>query len=475
MSIEPLPFGDGQASGLDALAGAPQLMVNSLADLAGTRRARPGISTWSDFPTVIPNASPVDAMAIWDGNVVYATRDRQILAWTSSGTVASLSTSGAYLTQLDGALPPSILPTRTRAVVVGGGVPQKWEGGTLSERLAGSPPLMTSIVGLASRLVGGVADTSGVFVWSGLGDSGHETWDALNFTEAEAKPDVLQFVADNTNELFAFGSETLQVFSPDPQLAFAPGRALNIGTLSPQSIVAVDDQFVFLDRHRRFVITDGRSFSDEQSVLSKPIESALRELTSVADCWGFRMRTDRWDAVVWMLPTDGKGFIWNRRSNTWSEWRGFDSGGYGAPTVTSAVHWPEENLFLVGLETGEIAKLDAMAYTDLGSTIKVELTTGFVDHGTDNLKHCIAVRFVFRRGMTVQSGSAPLVQISYRDGLGAYSVPALFSLGLAGDYEPVLEMRSEGVYRRRQWKLEFTSDAELSFVGAREEYQVQNY
>lgn len=469
MPIEPLPFSDGQASGLDALSGAPQVMVNSLVDLAGSRRGRPGISTWSDFPAAIPNASAVDAMAVWDGNLVYVTRDRKVFAWTSSGTVATLSDTTAA-TKVDGALRPMVLSTRTRAVIVGGGVPQKWTGGSLSARLGGSPTLMTSIVGIASRLVGGVADESGVFVWSGLGDVAHESWDALDFTEAEAKPDVLQRVVDNTNELFAFGSETLQVFSPDPVLGFAPGRALNLGTLSPQSIVAVDDMFAFLDRERRFVMTDGRGFSDEQSVLSKPLEAALRSLTSVTDCWGFRMRVDRWDAVVWMFPTDGKGFIWNRRSNTWSEWRAFGVSGYTAPTITSAVSWPEEDLFLVGLSTGQIAQLDATAFTDLGAIIKVELVTGFVDHGSDNLKHCKAAKFAFRRGATAQSGTAPLVQISYRDNPGPFGPPATFSLGLAGDYDPILEMRSEGTYRRREWKLEYTSDAELSFLGAREEF-----
>lgn len=468
MPTEALPFSDGQASGLDALSGAPQLMVNSLVDLGGSRRARPGVSAWADFPTAIPNASPVDAMAVWDGKLIYATRDRQLFAWTAPDTVSDLS-DGTAASMLDGALRPSILSTRTRAVIVGGGVPSKWEGGTLAELLGGSPPLLNSIAGIASRLVGGVADVSGTFAWSNLGDTGHEVWDGLNFAEAEAKTDVLRAVADNTNELFAFGTETLQVFSPDAILGFAPGRTINVGTLSPYSIVAVDDMFAFLDRERRFVITDGRSFSDEQSVLSKPIEAPLRALT-VEDCWGFRMRTDRWDAVVWMFPTDGKGFIWNRRSNTWSEWRAFGDTGYTAPSITSAVAWPDENLFLVGLDTGQIAKLDAAAYTDLGDVIKVELMTGFLDHGTDNLKHCKAVRFAFRRGTTAQSGTAPVVQISYRDDTGPFCPPATFSLGLAGDYDPILDMRSEGTYRRRQWRLEYTSAAELSFLGAREEF-----
>lgn len=467
MPVEEIPFNAGQASGMEQLAGAPPAMINSLTDLGGVRRPRPGIATWSGFPSTIPHASPVDAMAVFDGYVVYVTRDRKLWA-ALDGTVLSLS-DATPTTKLDGGTRPVLLPTRTRLIAVGGGVPQKWSGTGLSARLGGSPPTMSFISGIATRLVGSVADTSGIIRWSGLGESvGHETWDALNFTEAEARPDPLVAVADNTNELFAFGSKTLQVFSPDPTVGFAPGRALNLGLLAPGSFIAVDDTFAFLDSERRFVITDGRSFSDE-NVISKPIEATLRPLTA-ADCWGFRMRLDRWDACVWMFPTDGIGYIWNRRSGSWSEWRAFWETGYGAPNITSALAWPEQNLFLVGLSTGQIARLDSMAHTDLGEVLKVELVSGFVDRGTDNYKQCQAVKFTFRRGQT--AGEAPVVQISYRDGLGPFSSPATFSLGQPGDYTPTVEMRSEGTYRRREWKLEYTSDADLSFVGAREQFRV---
>lgn len=473
MPTEQLQFAAQQASGLEPLAGAPALAVNAITDMSGATRSRPGISTWNGFPATIPDlggsTTAVVAMAVYADQLVYVTEDRNLWVCDGAGTVTALSDNSAA-TKVDGTLRPQLLSLRTKVVAVGGGAPQATDLVGLSFRLGGSPPNMTSIVGIATRLVGSVNDTSGTYRWSGLGDTGHTTWDALNFNEAEAKPDFLQALGTNTNELFAFGTETLQVYGPDPSIGFAAGRALNVGLLAPYSLIPVDDQFAFIERERRFVLTDGRSFT-ENSVISKPIEATIRNMATVEDAWGFRMRVDRWDAPVWMLPSEGKGLLWNRRSMTWAEWRGFDDHGYSAPTITSALHWPEANLFLVGLSTGQIARLDATAYTDLGRIIKVELQTGFVDHGTDNNKLCIAVNFVFRRGMTAQSSSAPLVQISYRDDLGAYSTPTLFSLGVAGDYEATLEMRSEGTYRRRQWKLEYTSDAELSFVGAREEYQ----
>lgn len=467
MAIAPIPFTDGEASGLEQLSGAPPLMVNSMSDSGGARRARPGISVWPLFPGIF-NPSPVDAMVVFGDYLVYATRDRALWAWLGPGLAIPLS-DGTPGTLIDGGARPVLLATHTRVIAVGGGAPQKWEGTGLSARLGGSPPPLSFVTGLATRLVGCFDDPSGIFYWSGLGETpGHETWDALNFAEAEARPDPLIAIDTNANELFAFGAQTLQIFSPDPTAGFAPGRTLEIGLGAPRSVIKVDDMFAFLDNSRRFVLTDGRAFTDEQNVLSKPIESVLRGVTA-SDCWGFRMRTDRWDACAWMFPTDGRGLLWDRRAKTWSQWRGFGPFGYTAPQVTSALFWPERNVFLVGLASGQIAVLDAGAYSDLGDPLKVELVTGFQDRGSDNQKKCVAAKFVFKRG---QTSPAPVVHISYRDAPGPWGSPDVFSLGAPGDYDPVLELRSLGTYRRRQWKLEYTSPAELSFVGAREEYLV---
>lgn len=468
--IAQLPFAEQQASGLDALSGAAALAANALVDIAQTLKVRPGISAWSGFPMTIPNASPVMGMAALGTSLIYVTSDGRVWACNGAGVVTELSTPIAT-TKLEGSLRPQLLSLRSQVVIVAGGAPQAADE-TSSARLGGSPPDSISIAGIATRIVLAPNDTSGTFRWSGLGDSpGHTTWDALEFNEAEAKPDPIAAIATNTNELFAFGTETLQVYSPDPTVSFAAGRTLNIGLLAPHSLVTVDDQFAFLDRERRFVLTDGRSFSDEGSVLSKPIESVLRGIGTVDDCWGFRLRNDRWDAAVWFFPTEGRGFIWNRRSRGWSEWRAWGFGGWQTPAIASAYYWPEANVFLVGLDTGQIAKLDSEATTDLGDPIKVELVTGFVDHGSDNQKKNDLVTLVFRRGATAQVSTAPRVYVSWRNDLGAFCAPSVIDLGRAGDYDPTVELRSLGLYRRRQWKIEYTGDAGFTFIGAREQFQ----
>jgi len=440
-------------------------MVNALADEAGTVRQRPGIATWSGFPSTIPNASPVVGMVPFGEFLVYVTEDRKLFA-VQGGAVADLSDSTAA-TKLDGASRPSLIATRNKVVAVGGGLPQKWTSG-LSARLGGSPPMATHIAGIATRLVVSQANPSGQLQWSGLGDSGHETWDALDYAEAEADPDVIRALHGNTNELFVFGAKTLQKFVPDAVVGFAPVSTVGLGLLAPYSVVPLDDQFAFLDRSRRIMLTDGRGYQETNPQLGKTFDA----IGTVSDCWGFHALLDQWDLGVWMFPTHGKGYIWDRGANRWSEWRAWNGSAYSEPTITSAVSWPEKNLTLVGLSTGQIARLDGSTYSDLGEVLKVEITTGFTDRGTSQGKACKAARFRFKRGQTSQGSTAPVVVISYRDDLGAFRVQRRASLGVAGDYNPVIDLRSLGTYRQRQWKIEFTAASELSFVGAEEEFEV---
>ncbi len=470
MASEAIPFNMTQASGLEELAGASPAMVNALVDSTGTIRQRPGISAWSEFPDVIPNEADVTGMIPFGESLMYMTDDKYLWSVTYGGlgSVSALSSS-TTTTQVDGSLRPIMVAMRDKVIIAAGGEPQKWTGSGYSGRLGGSPPQATHVVGIATRALLSVADDRGRFQFSDPGDSGHETWDALNVTEAEARPDKLMALHDNTNEVYAFGSQTLQLYQPDEILGFATGRAVNVGLLAPYSVVSVDGQMAFLERERRFVLADGRQFSDSD-IISQPIDATIRALDTVTDTWGFRMKIAPFDAAVWMLPTAGKGFMWQREANRWSEWRGYSDGNWAEPEITSSVYWPEKNLLLVGLATGQIAKLDTDAYTDLGATLKVQLRTGFVNRSTEDHKHCESVRFVFRRGES--AATEPVVTLSWRDDLGEFCSPVRLSLGVAGDYVVSQPVRSLGTYRRRQWQIEFSDDAEFVFIEAIETFNV---
>lgn len=490
ISIAPIPFYNSEDRTSDELGGAMPLSVNVIADSTGGLHARPGISVWPSFPADAPVGSAVIGMTSWRSQLVWVTADRKIHALPATGAVVELSSDADPNTLLDGGLKPSFVAGREMLVIAGGGAMQKWTGAGLSARLenvglpgvstdpGGPPPPTNQICGVAQRLIAAVTGDSGQLWWSGPLEE-YENWDmavgGASFIQAAAKPDPLTALADNTNEVFAFGSLTLQVFAPanlavdgnDPNnvLDFAPSRTMNLGITARDSIVPIDDTFALFDRLRRIVITDGRSYTDA----SAPIAQLLREFPFVDDCWAFRMRFGRWDCIVFFFPTVKRGIIWNTRTSTWTEWV-YSEDGVESDTIpiTSAYHWAEQDVFLVGLVDGRIALLDDTATTDLGVPIPIKLKSGFVTQGVSVQKACKTVLLAFRKTPSATSGSGK-VRLSRRDSLGAFKLVKEFSL--SDSLIASLQIRSVGVYRQRQWLVEYSGSDGFVFVSMHEEFE----
>jgi hypothetical protein len=488
----PIVFAIGQDRDSSELGGASGMVSNAIPDATGTMRQRPAISTWNLFPNSGVSRSPVIGIGKFRDYLVYVTADRYIHAISPTGYIEELSPSDYMYSKLDGDDRPVMVAGYSMIAIAGGGAIQKW-GGVLprSERLAPTalegerPPSSASICAIARRLIAQPNDDSGEMWWSGPLDA-WEDWDlttagGASYVQVAAKPDKLVAIRDNGNEVFAWGPETLQVFAPsslavDPNdpynlLDFSTVRTKTVGTLSPHSIVALDDTFAFLDSKRRFVISDGR----EMKVISKGVGSQLAGLAKVSDCWGFRLRLGRVDALVWIFPEDNVGLIWDSATGNWSEWREGDDGN-GPITITSAFDWAEQGLFLVGRSDGSIAKLDPEAHADGSGPIVVDIRSGFSDRGTPAPKACNGVTFTFRRtwedlpplsstGLTA-SGR---VRIYYRDYPGAWRLAK--EARLSSEKRPVVVVRSLGVYQSRQWRVLYGGEDRLQLVSAQEELE----
>lgn len=466
MATDPIRFVGGESPSVDELAGGMPPQVNLLTDAAGALRLRPGISAWSDFPTVIPNASEVVAIGIWSTFVIYVTEDRSIWAINSAGSALALS-SAVATTKLDGTNRPVITALRDRVVIAGGGAPQQWLGVGLSTRLGGTPPNMTHLAAIAQRLVGNANDPSGILYWSDIG--AYETWPTgLNFAEAETKPDPVVGLYVNTNELVALGTESIQMLSPDPSVVFSSARTIDFGWGPAHSYIGMDEQFMGLDARNRAIICNGRSFD----VVSTPfIGQQLEDAgTNVSDAWGMRYKVGNYDLGIFNLPTDGRSFVYDTSAKQWCEWRGYDSdaGAYGKLGITASCYWPDRKMTLVGLATGQIAALDQSAYTDLGEAIVAQATSSFENRNSSRSKKCNGVRVRFHRGV-LADGDAGTLLLSYRDDLGPFCEPFRLDIGDPSDVDPVVQIRSLGTYRQRQWRIVVDSVA-FRFAGMDEDW-----
>lgn len=477
---KPIPFGPIQESGSEELAGASPVALNVVMDAKGCIRRRPGIVAYSEAPTTAVDSDGIIGLHATTTGELYAVGNNQSVFKNiyriAGGSATSLATSNSE--RLHGSGRPVFAETEMLIAIAAGEEPQKIVRSTgACSRLGGSPPEGTHVVANASRLL--LNDVNTQKTWAYYSDvatgnvtfAGHESWngtgDSGNIVAA-SRPDPLVALAENTNEVWLLGATTVQTFAPDGGIVYAPATTREFGCGAKYSVVRDDQALAWLDDKRRFVRTDSRTFS----ILSTAISKTLADLTVVDDCFGYRVHTGFVDALVWTFPTEGKTFCY-QKGGGWSQWAGWDSATANwsvFPVLSHALVFGSDTN-VVGLSSGRIAKLSMGAETDLGEKLVASVTSGFQDRGTPNRKHCKAVRFTMRRGHATGS-SAPEVSLQWRDRLGPWGSAVPVRMGAAGEYDTVVELRSLGVYRNREWKVTFSGSEDMAIVGVTEEFEV---
>lgn len=484
MPSEPIPFLNRLASGHEELAGASPQAMNVAVDDAGCVTRRPGIAptTWGDGSAL--NANRISGIYLLSNVMMgYAVAEsgaeRGIYRITPGGQSLLGATAPAGLR---GAGRPVFAETELLLVAAGGDSVEKiltTSGGFDSDRLGGSPPVASHVIANNTRLLANdmtVDRTKIRYSDTALGDTsyaGHEVWDlggvgTSGYFTAEARPDDVVALGENTNSVFVFGRGTVQVYLPDPQLIYAPTTTLEVGMSAPYSAIKVDGAFAWLDDKRRFVQSDGRGFQ----VISDPIQRALEAIAFVEDCFGMRVTIGHVEAMVWVFPSSGVTFAL-QKGGGWGQWSGWsDSTNNWAPLIVGAGALdPRDGTTVVGTTSGRLGEFSIDVATDLGTRINASIITGFLNHKTDARKACHCVRLSLRRG---EAGMTPGPHgwLRWRDQPGGWTGEIPVDLGASGDRETVLSFYGLGIYRRRQWQFEFSGTENLVFVDATEEFSV---
>ncbi len=480
MAQAPINFGPGQESSYEELGDASPRAINVIIDPKGVVSKRPGIATYDVAPSGVIDADGITGLYATNDSKLYAvggTPGMRKLYRIGNGSAGNLSL--APNTSLRGTLRPTFAETEVFLVLAGGADMQKIRiSDDSSSLLLGLPPLASHVIANSSRLLANDMTVDRTKVrFSGVSQgtvdtSGHENWSNTGLSQdggfftAEARPDPVMAVWENTNEVFVWGKDNLQIFVPDASNVFSPGAARESGTLAPHSIIKQGQDFFWLDQFRRIVYSDGRQFQN----LEGPIKKQLDELSHPEDCIGYRVFVNHIDCLVWTFPTDGRTFAY-QVGGGWSEWFGWSNSlGNFTPMSVRAHHLRRDGgINVVGTDDGRIGKFSLQAFTDLGSPIVSRVDSGFIDRDTDNLKRCRGINFTMRRGT---SSTRSLGRIEWRDDLGPWNGPIYVDTGVTGDNNCFVRRHSFGTYRRRQWRFTFSDEANLSLVKATEVFEV---
>ena len=482
MPTEPIFFGNDQKSGLERLGGASPAAINVVTDARGCVRRRPCIATYDEAPSTVVDSNGIYGLHAAETGDVFAVgglngASRSIYR-VKDGVATNLSSGPSR--ELRGSRRPIMAETEALMVFSAGDITQKVVLATMaSTRLGGDPPVSSHIVALASTLLANDLTVDRAKIrYSGVATStaytGHETWSfggigLSGYISSESRPDATIAIAENSNELFVWGASSVQVFAPGGQDTFTVASGQEYGLSAPYSVIKADHQFAWLDQRRRFVLSDGRNFTLIGG--AGTVQATVDAMTTVDDCFGYRVHTGPVDCFVWTFPTSGVTMVYQVGSG-WGQWQGFDTpNNWGQFTVRSHAHRRVDNANIVGTAAGYIGQLEMGGTTDLGTAVNATVTTGFYDRGTDAQKWCKRVRLAMERG-TVDSSTPPVGLLSYADEPDAWCAPIPVSFGASGDTSVSVVLDSLGVYRRRAWKFVFPVEVDIALVRVTEEFTV---
>lgn len=474
MALAPIAFGNQLAAGHERLAGAMPSALNVCVDGTGTVRRRPGIQAHPTFPASAI-AGAVDGMHVTPLGQRFASVD----SGAGQRHMYALPPSGAavFLGALGGVERAVFADTEALVVIASGGFVSKYPLGTSSSLvLGGSPPALVShVVFNAGRLLVndlGVDRSKVNYSSPAAGNviTGHEEWGGTGisgFFSAEARPDPIVALGENTNEVFVWGSTNLEVWAPSGIPAFSRVATRDYGCVAPYSVTRYDDAFVWVDHRRRLVRSEGRSVQS----LSEAMGPVWDGFSRADDAFAYRLHEGPVDAMVVTFPSAGATYAL-QAGGGWSQWTGFEGGQPRPFLVTSHAHDPVTDTNFVGLSDGRVGQLVDGAADDLGEPIVASVESGYQDHGTSKRKVNQRVRFMLRRGEVAPNTAEPVAWVDWEDRSGAWSSKRPLYLGSSGENHPVVTLHSAGAYRQRNWRFTFSAGVDLALVRAEEEFEV---
>lgn len=280
-------------------------------------------------------------------------------------------------------------------------------------------------------------------------------WDILDFASAEGDSDFINALHVAWMEITLFGKNSLETFYNDGSSPFSriDGGVLERGCLAPATIFNAGGTWIWLDSELHVVSLSGRNWD----IRSKPVDYEIAKVEDASGSYAVYFNYSGQDFYVITFPTVERTFAYNITTDSWSEWGDWDSDtaifGYwpGAKSHCYSIGW---DIHFFGSPTDSIIYKTVPDYYLHGSrNIRSLMRTAHVTHGTTALKRCRKLRINIKRGQGTVGGSEPLLTLRHNTDNRGWSNEIQVGLGLVGERQHIVELRSLGVYHSRQWEM----------------------
>ena len=310
------------------------------------RIQRPGLTATITLPGVIQGVYEQDGV-LNGANFAVAGGNLYSYTATSYSKIGSVGSGRALFAA-----------TYLALYVVVAGTLYSWDGTTLSVIAMPDGRAIQDLDTLDSYVILGCAD--GRFYWLVPGDT---TIDPLNFATAESSPDGLSAVCRLVDEIWFFGTKTVEPWQTtgDATAPFqkAAGRVYDRGCASRDTVLRFDNSVLWEG-------DDGliyRSSAVPERISNDGIEERISQATGPRTAWYFSIQGHK--GYVLQIPGQGT-FVYDAAAGDWSQFQSTDNmlwrAGFGYDRVAASI------------DSGEIWTVDPTSATDAGTAFRKAVT-----------------------------------------------------------------------------------------------------
>jgi hypothetical protein len=302
--------------------------------------------------------------------------------------------------------------------------------------------------------------------------------DPLEFQQTAASPDGLVAVVANFREVWAFGTNSIEVWSDTAALDFPleriPGAFNELGCAAPYSIAKMDNSLFWLGRDRRGqgIVYRANGYAG-QRISTHAVEWQIQQYSDLTDAIGYTYQQDGHNFYVLIFPTANTTWVYDAATQAWHERAGFTNGAFTRHRSNCQMSF--NNKIVVGdFENGNIYSFDLEDYSDNGQIQKWLRSWRALPTGQNNLKrtaqHSLQLDCESGTGLNLGQGSDPQVMLRWSDDGGhTWSNEHWVSIGKIGEYYRRAIWRRLGMtlkLRDRVYEVSGTDPVKIAIMGA---------
>jgi hypothetical protein len=214
--------------------------------------------------------------------------------------------------------------------------------------------------------------------------------DPLDFASTEGSPDGLVAVASNFREVWAFGTNSIEVWydsgASDFPLQRIQGAFNEIGCAAPFSVAKMDNGMFWLGRDRRGqgMVYRANGYTGVR-ISTHAVEWQIQQYDDLSDAIAYTYQQDGHSFYVLIFPSANTTWVYDAATQAWHERAGFVNGEFTRHLSNCQMAF--NNQIVVGdFENGNIYAFDLEDFSDNGGIQRWLRSWRALPTGQNNLK-----------------------------------------------------------------------------------------